>query len=204
MARTHEQDELWEIPAGTDQWEAIRAADAYLRVRIGLSKWGKAAVFDDRGHIFESTLAEAYREWEKERNPLKGVIISYGDRTEGLYAELQAQDLQHEPGAIVLRPYLRITVNGNDAAEVRGIGLEAMDKAKRGIVMPVVEIPSVEDLITTPVVRAEPLPDVSEYLASGPSLWQKFLNVDLAQQIFAGLAVVVIVALAALVVRSLG
>lgn len=179
MARTFEQIESWDFPADTDHWNAIRAADAYMRVRLGLGRRCHAGVFDTRGQIFEKTLTDAYREWEKEQNPLTSVVISYGDSTEDLYAQLHAQDLQEESDAMIMRPRLRITVNGIDAAEVRGIGMEAMDKAKRGIVMPVVEIPDVDSLVPTQVVRADPLPDVGEYLASEstPSRWDRVVHV---------------------------
>lgn len=203
------QDESWEIPDGTDQWAAIRAADAYLRVRLGLGKRCHAGVFDERGHIFEPTLTAAHREWEKERAPLKSVVISYGNTTEDLYANLEAENLLESPDAILLRPRIRIAVNGIDAAEVRGIGLEAMDKAKRGILIPTVEIPEIDTLTPPHVAPAAPLPNLSEYLASEPealsepSLWRKLLNAALAQQILAGLAVTAILALVALIVRSL-
>lgn len=164
MARTHEQVENWDFPAGTDYWNSIRAADAYLRVRLGLGQRCHVAVFDSRGYISEDTLSKAYREWENERNPLLSVLISYRDSTtEHLYAALHAQNLNNESDASFSRPLLSITVYGADAAEVRGVGLEAMDKAKRGVVVPIVDVP---DIAPPTVVRPEPLPDLTERLTS--------------------------------------
>src|SRR5664279_1081838 len=80
MARTHQRIERWDLPADGDQWEAIRAADAYLRRRLGVGKKCHAGVFDARGQIYENDLHMAYEEWQQESSPLRGVVVSYGTR----------------------------------------------------------------------------------------------------------------------------
>lgn len=79
MGRTHESVEQWEFPEGTNVWEAVRAADAYVRLRVGLDKSYQAGVFDGRGHIFEDDLHKAYAGWQEQSSPLKSVVVSYGD-----------------------------------------------------------------------------------------------------------------------------
>lgn len=142
MGRTHESVERWEFPEGTNVWEATSAADAYVRLRVGLDKRCHAGVFDGRGNIFEDDLQKAYTGWQEQSSPLKSVVVSYGDTTDDLYAQLHAMDLD-EPDDSVWRPRLKVTVNGADAAEVRGIALEAIEHAQKGLTMPSIEGPEI-------------------------------------------------------------
>lgn len=144
MARTHERIETWDIPADRDQWESIRAADAYLRLQIGLREKCHAAVFDERGQIFEDDLFKAYTEWQKDPSMLKSVVISYADTTKPLSAQLHAKDLQQPPEADLFKPTLEVTVRGTDPAEVHGTAQEAVHKAKQGLAVPKIEVPKIE------------------------------------------------------------
>lgn len=140
MGRTHESVEQWEFPEGTNVWEAVRAADAYVRLRVGLDKSYQAGVFDGRGRIFEDDLNKAYAGWQEQSSPLKGVVVSYGDTTENLHARVHAMNLDAESDDSVWRPRLEVTVNGADAAAVRGIALEAIEHAQRGLITPSIEV----------------------------------------------------------------
>jgi len=175
MARTHERIERWEIPADKDQWEAVRAADAYLRVRIGVNKNCGATVYDQRGSISEDSLHKCYVEWQQESTPLKSVVIFYESTTDDLSAQLHAKDLDKRPDSGLWKPTLEVTVRGSDSAEVRGIAQEAAEKAEQGIVLPRIEVPEVE-LAAHGHVERPTLPDLSEHIAAPTSGLGKFMN----------------------------
>lgn len=186
MARTHERVERWDIPPETDHWDSIRAADAYLRLRIGLDEEYTAAVYDERGQIFEDDLFKAYKEWQKDPSTLKSVVILYGHTARPLSAQLVAKDLQHPAVGGTWKPSLDVTVKGTDVAEVHGIAQEAVRKAKRGLEMPKIEVPEVA--LPMAPTRAE-IPDVSEHVALTPSRLNVVVNHPYAVQIIGGLIV---------------
>lgn len=173
MTRTHERIEKWDIPADKDHWDVIRAADAYLRVRLGLGKKCHAGVFDARGSISEDTLHKSFKRWQEESKPLKGVVVSYGNTTDALHAQLHGKDLDREPENEWWHPVLEVTVRGEDPAEVRGIAEEAIEKAQQGIVMSRIEVPEVH-LAKQP--RQALLPDVSEHMAQPASRFRTVVN----------------------------
>ena len=175
MARTHERIEKWDIPADKDQWEVVRAADAYLRVRIGLNTNCHAAVYDQRGSINEDSLHKCYVEWRQESSPLKSVVIFYGDSTDSLSAQLHAKDLDNELASGLWKPTLEVTVRGNDAAEVRGIAQEAAEKAKAGLLAPRIEVPQVE-LAAHAHVERPTLAGISEDIGAPSSGFTKVMN----------------------------
>lgn len=197
MARTHQRIERWDLPADRDQWEAIRAADDYLRRRLGVGKRCHAGVFDARGQIFENDLHLAYEEWQQESSPLKSVVVSYGDSTEDLYAQLHAKDLDRPAENDWWTPKLEVTVNGTDAAEVRGIAQEAIEKAEQGIVMPRIEVTDLQS--GTPQPRGvQPMANPFEQLGGGsPTLASRIFNHPWAVGIGTGLVVALVVALVA-------
>jgi len=172
VVRTHERIETWDLPVANDRWESIRAADAYLRLRIGLSERYQAAVFDERGHIFEVDLHKAYTEWQKEPSTLKSVLLSYADTTRPLSAQLHAKDLDHASGDI-FKPLLEVRVKGADAAEVRGVAQEAIEKAKQGLVVPRIDVPQAT-LAGTP--RQAVMPDLTADVARSPSRVSTVMN----------------------------
>lgn len=191
MARSHENTETWKIPSDKDQWESIRAADAYLRIRVGLKRRTNAMVFDERGNISEDTLHKCYEEWREESSPLKSVVCFYGDSTDPLSAQLHAKDLDHDPDveSAWLIPTIDVRVRGEDAAEVRGIALEAIEKAQQGIVVPPIPVPDIDLAAGGHHVRPAQ-PDVSPHLASPPSR----LSVITSHQWFVGIVTGLIVA----------
>ncbi len=162
MGRTHESVEQWEFAEGTNVWEAVRAADAYMRLRVGLGKSCHAAVFDGRGHIFEDDLNKAYAGWQEQSSPLKSVVVSYGDTTDNLRAQLHAMNLDDEPDDSVCRPRLKVTVNGADAAAVRGIALEAIEHAQKRLITPSIQVP---EIVTPEQPRHAAINNVPGYLS---------------------------------------
>lgn len=175
MARTHEHIEKWVIPADKDQWEVVRAADAYLRVRIGLKTNCHAAVYDQRGSISEDGLDKCHVEWQRESSPLKSVVIFYGDTTDSLSAQLHAKDLDNGLASGLWKPNLEVTVRGDDAAEVRGIAQEAVEKAKGGFDAPRMRLPQLEQAAHAHVERPT-LVGLSEKIAAPTSGFTKVMN----------------------------
>lgn len=172
MGRTHESVEQWKFSEGTNVWEAVRAADAYLRLRVGLDKSCQAGVFDDRGRIFEDDLYKAYAGWQEQSSPLKSVVVSYGATTNNLHARLHAMNLDAESDDRVWSPRLEVTVNGADAAAVRGIALEAIEHAQRGLITPSIEISEISE-----IVRPErPRPAATSKAPEHASLVSKIIN----------------------------
>ena len=139
----------------------------------------------------------AYEEWQQESSPLKSVVVSYGDSTEDLYAQLHAKDLDRPAENDWWTPKLEVTVNGTDAAEVRGIAQEAIEKAEQGIVMPRIEVTDLQS--GTPQPRGvQPMANPFEKLGGGsPTLASRIFNHPWAVGIGTGLVVALVVALVA-------
>lgn len=175
MARTHECIEKWAIPDDKDLWEVVCAVDAYLRGRIGLDTHCHAAVFDQRGSIFEDSLHKCHVEWQRESSPLKSVVVSYGHMTDGLSAQILARGLNNGPATGLESPTLEVTVRGHDAAEVRGIAQEAVETAQRGFDVPHIELPQLE-LAARAHVEGPRLASPSENTATPSSRFTKVMN----------------------------
>jgi hypothetical protein len=185
MARRHERIERWELPDDNDRWQSIRAADAYLRVRVGLNAKYRAAVFDKRGHIFENDLIKAYKEWQKDPSTLKSVLLQYGDSGDPLDVQLHAKDLDRSADESFLKPTIEVTVKGADAAEVHGLAQESIHKAKQAPVVPKVEVPQAN--LATPPAHAAVMPHLTDHIARQPSRLSAAMNHPYAVQIVGGL-----------------